>query len=184
MESEDIFTDLDTLQSQNKIKKEELMKILKKYGRIISPQDLMLATVLLKEDGKYVQAGYREKFLETYVKSFIMRIKEILDNRNDMSQNINKKLFDESLKNLKYQFNKEKSIQKKKSKFPLIYTLVSLYTTFILEEPIHPVGSLFPGSLKVEEKNGKFYCPVKDAQSSNKNAVCNFCLAEQTPDNE
>ena len=54
MESEDIFTDLDTLQSQNKIKKEELMKILKKYGRIISPQDLMLATVLLKEDVKYV----------------------------------------------------------------------------------------------------------------------------------
>ena len=60
--------------------------------------------------------------------------------------------------------------------------ITALYTTFILEEPIHPVGSEFPGNLKVEKRNGKYLCPVKDNQKDNENAVCHLCLAEQTPD--
>nr|WP_305512372.1 DUF2115 family protein [Methanobrevibacter sp. V14] len=71
----------------------------------------------------------------------------------------------------------------KKDKFPLIYVITALYTTFILEEPIHPVGSEFPGSLFVEKKGGKFLCPVKDNQKDNTNAICHLCLAEQTPEN-
>ncbi|MBE6492179.1 MAG: DUF2115 domain-containing protein, partial [Methanobrevibacter sp.] len=58
--------------------------------------------------------------------------------------------------------------------------MASIYTTFILEEPIHKVGTPFPGSQKVEEKNGKFYCPVKDSNIDTPNAVCNICLAEQS----
>ena len=61
----------------------------------------------------------------------------------------------------------------------LIFQIASIYSTFLLEEPIHPVGTPFPGSLKLEEKNGKFLCPVKDANKDTANAVCNICLAEQ-----
>ena len=82
---------------------------------------------------------------------------------------------------LKYQFEKERNYSIEEDKFPLIYIITALYTTFILEEPIHPVGTEFPGSLKVEEKNEEFYCPVKDKQKDNENAICNLCLAEQTP---
>lgn len=181
MRDEDIFQDLNELSEQEAISKRELLGILKKYGRTISTHDLMVATALLREDGKYVQAGYREKFLETYVKYFILRIKEILNTDNDIAGDVNKELFDDSLENLEHQFYKEKEDTKKNSKFPLIYTLASLFSTFINEEPIHPVGSEFPGNLKVYEENGTFYCPVKDAQKDNPNAVCNFCLAEQTP---
>ena len=66
-----------------------------------------------------------------------------------------------------------------KSKFPLIAIMASIYTTFILEEPIHQVGTPFPGSLKVEKKGDVFLCPVKDANIDTPNAVCNICLAEQ-----
>ena len=89
--------------------------------------------------------------------------------------------FDKSFNLLKHQFEKERNYTIEEDKFPLIYIIVALYTTFILEEPIHPVGSEFPGSLKVEEKNGEYYCPVKDKQKDNENAICNLCLAEQTP---
>lgn len=181
MNDEDIFLELDNLNSQETIPKKELLKVLKKYGRTISPQDLMLATLILREEGKYVQAGYRDKFLETYVKYFILRIKEILNLENDINGEVNKELFDESLENLEYHFHKEKEKNIKKSKFPLIYVLASVFSTFINEEPIHPEGSEFPGSLKVYQEDGVFYCPVKDAQKDNPNAVCNFCLAEQTP---
>ena len=178
MKATDMFEDLESISPQNTITKTELLNILKKYCKIISPYDLMLATARMREEGKYVQANYREKYLEVYVKYFIMRVKEILDNDNYSDVSIDKKSFDESFNLLKYQFEKERNYD---DKFPLIYIIVSLYTTFILEEPIHPVGSEFPGSLKVEKKEGVFYCPVKDKQKDNKNAICNLCLAKQTP---
>jgi uncharacterized protein (UPF0305 family) len=30
-----------------------------------------------------------------------------------------------------------------------IYQIISIYTTFIVEEPLHPVGTPFPGGFKV-----------------------------------
>lgn len=181
MNDEDIFHDLFLLNKKEEISKRELLVILKKYARTISAYDLMIASALLREDGKYVQAGYREKFLETYVKYFILRIREILNTDENISENINKELFEECFENLEGNFNKERE-KAENGRFPLIYTLASLFSTFINEEPIHPEGSEFPGNLKVYKKNGVFYCPVKDAQKDNPNAVCGFCLAEQTPD--
>ena len=95
---------------------------------------------------------------------------------------IDKKSFDSSFPMLKRTFEKERLSDQKDDKFPLIYVITALYTTFILEEPIHPVGCEFPGSLKVEKRNGEFFCPVKDNQKDNVNAICHLCLAEQTPD--
>lgn len=37
-----------------------------------------------------------------------------------------------------------------------IYRVISLYTTFILDEPIHPVGTPFPGGFEVKI-DGKTY---------------------------
>ena len=34
-------------------------------------------------------------------------------------------------------------------------------------------------TVTVEEKDGKFYCPVKDANLESPNAVCKMCIAEQ-----
>lgn len=109
-------------------------------------------------------------------------MKEVLDNNDYDNSTIDKKAFDESLPLLKRTFEKERMSASKDDKLPLIYVITSLYTTFILEEPIHPVGSEFPGSLSVEERNGTFFCPVKDNQKDNANAICHLCLAEQTPD--
>ncbi len=61
-----------------------------------------------------------------------------------------------------------------------IYRLIALYTTFILKEPIHPVGMPFPGGLNIKYEKGTYYCPVKESQKDNPGAVCGFCIAEQT----
>ena len=182
MKAEDILIELKNLSQKNEISKKDLLDILKKYARIISAYDLMMATAEMKKDGEYVHANYREKYLEVYIKYFILRMKEVLDNDNTENLEINKKTFDESLPLLKNTFEKERKTNfVQNDKFPLIYIITSLYTTFILNEPIHPVGSEFPGSLKVEEKNGTFYCPVKDNQKDNTDAICHLCLAKQTP---
>lgn len=183
MESEDILAELKTLTPNEYITKKQLMEILKKYAGIISVYDLMLASARMRKDGEYVQSNYREKYLEIYVKYFIMRMKEVLQKEDyNHGEKIDKNSFDESFPMLKRTFEKERLTTSGDDKFPLIYVITSLYTTFILEEPIHPVGSEFPGSLKVEERNGTFFCPVKYNQKDNVNAICHLCLAEQTPD--
>ncbi|MBE6499326.1 MAG: DUF2115 domain-containing protein [Methanobrevibacter thaueri] len=183
MKTEDILVELKDLSSNSQVTTEELMKILKKYARIISVQDLMMASVRMRKDGEFVQTQYREKFLKIYIKYFLMRMKEVKENDYYINKPIDKIAFDESFPMLKRTFEKERlADDDEEDKFPLIYVITALYTTFILEEPIHPVGSEFPGNLSVEEKNGIFYCPVKENQKDNINAICNLCLAEQTPD--
>ncbi len=181
MKSEDILIELKEILSNDIITKNDLMAILKKYARIISPYDLMIATAKMQEDGKYVQSQYREKYLEIYIRYFIMRMKEVADNNDDMADEIDVDALDDSYPLLQMTFENETISNDKEDKFPLIYVITSLYTTFILEEPIHPVGSEFPGSLKVTKENNTFYCPVKDNQKENPNAICHLCLAEQTP---
>lgn len=183
MNAEDILNELQELTPKDNISKIELITILKKYARNISAYDLMLATAYMRKDGEFVQANYREKYLETYIKYFIMRMKEVLDKENVPDEFIDKKTFDKSFPLLKNTFEKERmNSYTEDDKYPLIYVITSLYTTFILEEPIHPVGSEFPGSLEVEKRGETFYCPVKDNQKDNPNAICHLCLAEQTPD--
>ena len=181
MKSEDILIELKEILSNDIITKNDLMAILKKYARIISPYDLMIATAKMQEDGKYVQSQYREKYLEIYIRYFIMRMKEVADNNDDMADEIDVDALDDSYPLLQMTFENETISNDKEDKFPLIYVITSLYNTFILEEPIHPVGSEFPGSLKVTKENNTFYCPVKDNQKENPNAICHLCLAEQTP---
>ena len=183
MKAEDILIELEELLSQNnKITKSEIMAILKRYARIISVHDLMMATARMRKDGEYIQANYREKYLAVYIKYFIMRMKEVIANEEYVDSEIDKNLLEESFPLLERTFEKERLSNDEDDKFPLIYVITALYTTFILEEPIHPVGSEFPGSLFVEEINGEFFCPVKENQKDNINAICHLCLAEQTPD--
>ena len=96
---------------------------------------------------------------------------------------INIKSFKESIPELQKCFKNEgaKDFNAKEDKFPLMQLIISSYTTSIVDESIHPVGSEFPGNMKIE-KNGKFLCPVKDYQKDNENAVCKLCIAEQASD--
>ena len=88
MNSEDILIEIKEKLSNDSITKNDLMIILKKYVRIISPYDLMLATARMREDGKYIQSQYREKYLEIYIRYFIMRMKEVADNNDNMIDEI------------------------------------------------------------------------------------------------
>ena len=162
---------------EEKISGNSVLEILKNYCSTITVFDMMAVSAVIIEENKYVQASYREDSQKSYVETFILRVKEILADNNDYGKSIDKEEFADAIKTL--MSNHENQTEKSKTKFPLIGCMASIYTTFLLEEPIHKVGTLFPGSLKVEEKDGKFYCPVRDANIDTPNAVCNICLAEQ-----
>ena len=136
------------------------------------------ATCIIREDCKYMQKNIQKEYLEVYIKYFFKRIKEILNDNVNYKGNIDIVKFQNSLNLLKNQFIQYKD-SSNNSKYSLILTLISFYATFIKNEPIHPVGTPFPGNLKLEKKDGEYYCPVKDKQSKNPNAICNLCISKQ-----
>lgn len=181
MESEDILIELKELSSQNNIKRSELMDILKKYARTITVYDLMRTSERMRKEGEYLHEDYCDKFLEIYIKNFILRITEVIALKDYDDLDIDKESFDETFPILERMFEKEEIPGFEGDKFPLFYVIISLYVTYITEKPVHHVGSEFPGNLKVEEINGEYFCPVKEKQKDNINATCHFCLAKQTP---
>ena len=171
----ELFCDLEGLLNSETITGNSIFQILKKHASTVSVFDMMRFTSQVMEENRYVQESYREDSQKSYIESFLMRVRDISNDNNDYEKIIDRKELRNALESLKANYSTETS----KNKTPLIFYLGSLYATFILEESIHPVGTPFPGSLKVEEKQGKFYCPVRDANIDTPNAVCNICLAEQ-----
>ncbi len=161
------------------LSKKDLLIILKNEASKIHISDIMDASVFLFNEGKFVQKGYREKYLESYIKGFILRVNEIRENKNHYEGIVDIKELKNSLKLLNEQ---EKLILKQRSvesRFFKIYKIISIYTTFVMDEPIHPVGTPFPGGFEVKYEDNTYTCPVKDKQKDNPNAVCGFCIAKQ-----
>jgi len=61
----------------------------------------------------------------------------------------------------------------------LFYYLIAAFTMFVLEKPGHPVGMPFPGGFTVEDRNGAYYCLIRDREKEVFFSICNFCPAKQ-----
>ena len=152
---------LDIISKHEDISGNLVLEMLKTYASTISVFDMMSASAQIIEENKFVQESYRKDSEKSYVEIFIFRVKDIMTDSKDYQKIINKKDIADAIETLNS--NYINGTQDSQSKTPIMGCMASIYTTFILEEPIHKVGTPFPGSQKVEEKNGKFYCPVKDS---------------------
>jgi uncharacterized protein (UPF0305 family) len=164
------------------LSKNELLDLLKTKASKIHITHIMKACNHLISEGKYVQPNYREKFYNAYIKSFILRVKEIKEDNNVYNEMVDISELKDSLNLLKEQEINMNKLYPADPYFPVIYQIISIYTSFVLDEPIHVVGTEFPGGFKVKYMDGKYLCPVKEKQEDNPNAVCGFCIAEQDPE--
>ena len=173
-----MFEKFDALiDEDDKISKDDLMIVLKEELSDVSVFDLMIISAEIIENNKYVQESYQEKSKKIYIDFFLNRVKEIRSNDTVYNDYFDRDCFVEKLNQLK-DIYKHSSLDRK-NKSPIINLVVSLYTTFVLDEPIHPIGTPFPGSLEVIMENGVYYCPVKEANMDTPNSVCRLCIAEQ-----
>jgi uncharacterized protein (UPF0305 family) len=174
-----MVTKLENLDFTKEIRKSELLSVLKKEAECISMTDIMTAHAYLVDEGKYVPGNYREEYLKAYVKGFILRLKEIKDNQNKFKGAVDTTKLKEAVELLNGQEQMIIKIRSNESHFFKIYKVISIYTTFVLDEPIHIVGTPFPGGFEVKYENGTYLCPVKEKQKDNPGAVCGFCIAKQ-----
>ena len=150
---------------QSVLKKEELVEILKNDADDISIRDLMeIYTNMLKE-GKF------------YIKSFSKYLKGLKTDETPYNSYVDMEKLRGTVEHLQKMFEESEKDSSPGSK-KILY-LTSIYSTFVLEEPIHIVGSQFPGGLKVKKNGETYLCPVKDKQKESPNALCKFCIAEQ-----
>ncbi|MGZ7108839.1 MAG: DUF2115 domain-containing protein [Methanobacterium sp.] len=173
------------LKNINKVKslnKEGLLLILKKEASNICITDIMKASIFLSEDAKYVQGSYREEYLKSYTEAFITRIKVLRDYREEYNGHVDYEKLKDAVELLNEQEAQISEGIGFDPAFFKIYKIISLYTTFILEESVHPPETPFPGGFKVKYENGRYLCPVKENQKDNPGAVCGFCIAEQDED--
>jgi len=177
-----VIKNMEDVLSCNELLRQNLLSILKMEARLITLQDLMQASLFLMEDARYVQESYRKEYLKAYNLAFITRIKEVKEHQPDDNEYLDVKKVQEAINLLRNQENEVTGADGFDPTFFQIYKIISIYTTFILKEPVHPVGTPFPGGLKVKFDGKNYLCPVKERQKDNPGAVCGFCIAEQDPD--
>jgi uncharacterized protein (UPF0305 family) len=173
---------IEDVLSWQEIRRDKFLVTLENEVKLISLQDIMQASLFLIKDSRYVQESYRKEYLKAYTLAFITRIKEVKEHELIDDSHLDVHEVKEAIKLLLEQEKVATGVDGFDPVFFQIYKIISLYTTFILEEPVHLVGTPFPGGFQVKYDGEKYLCPVKERQKDNPGAVCGFCIAEQDPD--
>lgn len=177
--NEKIYGDLFALAEADSIPKNSLLEILKDYSSTISVFELMNMMAYSDSTFEGVSDKWKKLGSEMQVKTFIDRIKMLNVDETDYDGEINSIEFKKYVTDLKYtqdQYDETLSTEY------TICILSVLYANFILEEPIHPEGYVFPGSGEVIKRNDKYYCPARDGNENNPKAFCRLCVAYQLED--
>jgi len=168
------FSEIDLNQE---ISKDDLFKILKEEAKSIHIYDIMKGSNFLKEDVKFMPPREMEDIIARFTKALFVRIKDIKDDCSHYSGYVDS----DKLKN--FLNIQDENIQNSKNLdekcFYRIAKVVSTYTAFVKEEPIHPVGTRFPGGFTLQLVDGVYLCPVKDKQKDTPSALCRFCVSVQ-----
>lgn len=168
---------IEELDLAQKLSKNELRDVIKAEAGNIHIKDIMLAAAFLRDDAQYMPKSYRDDYIERFSKAFFSKIREIKEDKEDRTGNIDRKSLTEFLELLAMQSKNAQTNQEKC--FVKIARIISTYTTFVCEEPIHPVGTKFPGGFVLHIENGNYLCPVKQRQMKNPSALCKFCVSIQ-----
>ncbi|HHT18653.1 MAG: DUF2115 domain-containing protein [Euryarchaeota archaeon] len=168
---------LTEMDFDQKISRNDLLKVLKNEARSIHIQDIMKASNFIRDDAKFMPRTEREDYIARFTKAFFARIKDIKDDGTIYTGEVDPDTLSEFLE-IQNQLA-QKSNSSDEECFHRIACVVATYTTFVREESIHPVGTRFPGGFTLQLVNGVYLCPVKDKQKDTPSALCRFCVAVQ-----
>jgi len=156
----------------------ELFKNLKENARDYPVSDLIKVKYYFDQAVEVVLEKYRENFVYSYFGLYyetLIEIKnksesEILDFEVDEIeiQNLN-----ERLDSIYFGLEKEK----RNKEVLNIQKIVYPYLVFISKKPLHHLSLRFPGGKTIIEKNGIYFCPIRDSQE-NDLGICEFCCCK------
>ncbi|MDF1557511.1 MAG: DUF2115 domain-containing protein [ANME-2 cluster archaeon] len=158
--------------------RQTLLLKLKKELTGYSVFDLMKIQAQLENEIKYLPPRYKKMFKEKVGEQLFTNYKAIVSGGTYQNQKLDMELYLEFIEN--FQTKLDSLTDEHLPDMTVLYHLCALYNIFITLTPPHPEGTPFPGGYFVEKKDGDYYCPVRDKQDDNKDALCRFCIAKQS----
>ncbi|MDI6643518.1 MAG: DUF2115 family protein [Methanobacteriaceae archaeon] len=163
---------------QGQITKNELLNALQEVSKSVELNDIVHCSLRIRKEGECIHTSYKKEYIKTEI-GLIIRIKEVKDDQLNYNGQIDVEELKSAVELLLEQKKTAEAMEELELVMVKIYSILSLYTTFIKEEPIHQVGTPFPGGFIVKKEGNKYTCPVKDNNQDNPLALCPFCIAEQ-----
>lgn len=156
----------------------ELLKVIKEDAKKFNFNDIMRCSLEIQQQAECIHTSYKKDYIKAETE-LIIRIREVKDDNLQYTGPVDIGEWNTAIDLLEEQEKMGEDMEEVDPAFLRIYSIISLYTTFIKEEPIHQVGTPFPGGFQVKKENDKYTCPVKKNNEDNPLAVCPFCIAEQ-----
>jgi len=151
-----------------KLKDESLSLDVFQFSKLIS---------YLEKEGEYLPENFKRDFIRESLDHFF---KCWMGFRNLDIQNVFNVLDKETIRDL-ISFFKETVFYPSDNFILKKILMITVLYSVIKKIPIHPINIRFPGGKKIYERDGSYYCPVKDKHQYDPFALCRFCIAK--PDN-
>jgi uncharacterized protein (UPF0305 family) len=158
--------------------KNELLCVLKEDATKFNLQDIGRCSLQIQQEAECIHTSYKIEYIKAEI-GFLIRIREVKDDDLNYNGQVDMEELNTAIGILEEQEKMAEDLEEIDPAILKIYSIISLYTTFIKDEPVHQVGTLFPGGFTVKKEGDKYTCPVKDNNDDNPLALCPFCIAEQ-----
>jgi len=155
----------------------EFFKKLKEESFDISIFDMMNAKVYLEKDLVHLPSDYKSGYIEDFFTFFPEVLSEIKKKNEEDIKNF--EIPDEEIKKVDSRLIQVGSKKTGSEYFKKLVKTVLNYLIFINKKPLHALTTRFPGGKRIVEKDGEYYCPIKDSQS-NELAICEFCICKDS----
>jgi len=169
---------LKSLSLQGQTTKDQILCVLKEDAKKFNLNDITRCSLQIQQEAECIHTSYKKEYIKAEI-GFLIRIREVKNDKFSYVGQVDMEELDTAIDILKEQEKMVEDMEEMNPAILQIYSIISLYTTFIKDEPIHQVGTLFPGGFIVKKEGDKYTCPVKDNNDDNPLALCPFCIAEQ-----
>ncbi|MBZ2166436.1 DUF2115 family protein [Methanobacterium spitsbergense] len=173
-----MLRNIKSLTIQDQTSRNELLIVLKEEAKKFTLQDIISCSLQIQQEANCIHTSYKKEYIKAET-GFMIRIVEVKDDNFNYNGLLEVDELNTAINLLEEQEKMMEDMEDTNTTFIRIYSIISLYTTFIKDEPIHQVGTLFPGGFTVKKDGDKYTCPVKDNNNDNPLALCPFCIAVQ-----
>lgn len=154
---------------------QSLLLLLKKELSSYSIFDFMKVQAFFEKDCRDLPPVYKEKFRKKMLGHLFDNFKSILSSAEFRNESFDVERYGEFLE----QFGTKLTDTHEVPQMAVLYYFSAMYDIFITNTPPHPEGTPFPGGFVVEKMGDDYFCPVKEKQEDNVEAICKFCVAKQ-----
>ncbi|MDO9517809.1 MAG: DUF2115 family protein [Methanosarcinaceae archaeon] len=157
------------------IDQQSLLLLLKKELSSYSIFDFIKVQAFFEKDCKDLPPVYKNKFKKKMLGHLFDNFKSIISSENSQNESFDMERYREFLE----RFGTKLTDTHEVPQMAILYYFSAMYNIFITNTPPHPEETPFPGGFVVKRIGENYFCPVKDKQEDNVEAICKFCVAKQ-----